>query len=149
MTLLSIVTGCFNEEDNVSEVYERVCRICAAELKDYEFELIFIDNASTDSTVEVLRGVARTDKRVKVIVNNRNFGHVRSGYHALLQARGEAVIAMACDLQDPPEMIPQFVRKWEEGYKIVLGQKTNSEESSVFSFVRRTYYEIVSRLSEI
>jgi len=149
MTLLSIVTGCFNEEDNVTELYERIHRTFENELPEYTFELIFIDNASGDKTVEVLKGIASKDKRVKIIVNNRNFGHIRSGYHAFLQARGDAVVAMASDLQDPPEMIPQFVRKWEEGYKIVLAQKTNSEESPLFYMVRKIYYNTINRLSEI
>jgi len=149
MTLLSIVAGCFNEEDNVTELYERIHRTFENELPEYTFELIFIDNASGDKTVEVLKGIASTDKRVKIIVNNRNFGHIRSGYHAFLQARGDAVVAMASDLQDPPEMIPQFVRKWEEGYKIVLAQKTNSEESPLFYMVRKIYYNTINRLSEI
>jgi polyisoprenyl-phosphate glycosyltransferase len=149
MALLSIVTGCYNEEDNILELYDRICKTMATELPDYKFELIAIDNASTDRTVEVLKGMAAKDKRVKVIVNNRNFGHIRSGYHAFLQARGDAVIGMVSDLQDPPEMIPQFVKKWEEGYKIVLAQKTNSKESPLFFLLRRTYYYIVSTLSEI
>ncbi len=149
MTFLSIVTGCFNEADNVTELYERICRTFADELPGYAFELIFIDNASTDKTVEVLKDIGRTDKRVKIIVNNRNFGHIRSGYHALLQAKGEATIALASDLQDPPEMIPKFVKKWEEGYKVVLAQKTNSEESPLFFLVRRIYYNVINRLSEI
>jgi glycosyltransferase involved in cell wall biosynthesis len=149
MTLLSIITGCFNEEENVTELYERIHRTFENELPEYTFELIFIDNASADRTVEVLKGIASTDKRVKIIVNNRNFGHIRSGYHAFLQARGDAVVPMASDLQDPPEMIPQFVRKWEEGYKIVLAQKTNSDESPFFYLVRKIYYNTINRLSEI
>jgi len=149
MTFLSIVTGCFNEEDNVGELYDRVCRTFSEHLPAYEFELIFIDNASTDRTVEILKGMAAKDKRVKIIVNNRNFGHVRSGYHAVLQANGDAIVGMASDLQDPPEMIPEFVKKWEEGYKIVLAQKTNSEESPLFFLVRNLYYTTVNRLSDI
>jgi glycosyltransferase involved in cell wall biosynthesis len=149
MASLSVVTGCFNEQDNVAELYQRVCRTFAENLPGYEFELIFIDNASNDRTVEILRGIAAKDGRVRVIVNNRNFGPVRSGYHAFMQARGDAVIAMASDLQDPPEMIPEFVQKWEDGYKIVLGQKTNSEESPLFFVVRKAYYRIINSLSEI
>jgi glycosyltransferase involved in cell wall biosynthesis len=118
-------------------------------LPQHTFEIIVADNASTDQTVAVLRRIAAQDKRLKIIVNNRNFGHIRSGYHAMLQTGGDAVIAMASDLQDPPEMIPQFVRKWEEGHKIVLAQKVNTEESLVFATVRRAYYAIVGRLSEI
>ena len=148
MPFVSVVTGCYNEAENVGELYERVCRVFREELPEYTFEFIFIDNASEDGTVAVLKGIARTDKRVKIIVNNRNFGHVRSGYHAFLQARGEAIVALASDLEDPPELIPQFLRKWEEGYKIVLAQKRSSAESPLFSLIRRAYYRIVDRLSE-
>jgi len=149
MKLISVVTGSFNEEDNVTELHERISRTFSERLPEYALELIFIDNASTDRTVEVLRGIAKRDPRVKVIVNNRNFGHIRSGYHAFLQAIGDAVIVMASDLQDPPEMIVDFVKKWEEGYKIVLAQKTESHESPLFFIVRKTYYNIINRLSEI
>lgn len=148
MPFISIVAGCFNEEDNVRELWLRVSRVMADELPDYAYEFILIDNASTDRTVDILREICREDKRVKVIVNNRNFGHVRSGYHAYLQAGGEAIVALASDLEDPPEMIPQFVRKWEEGYKIVLAQKRSSEEFALFFLIRKLYYCIVSRLSE-
>jgi glycosyltransferase involved in cell wall biosynthesis len=149
MKLLSVVAGTFNEEDNVQELYDRICRIFAERLQAYDLELLFIDNASTDRTVEVLRGLAQTDTRVKVIVNNRNFGHIRSGYHAFLQAKGDAVIIMASDLQDPPEMIADFVAQWEQGYKIVMAQKTESDESPLFFVVRKTYYNLINRLSEI
>jgi polyisoprenyl-phosphate glycosyltransferase len=149
MNFLSIITGCYNEEENVLELYERICKTFAEKLPGYTFELIFIDNASMDNTVKVLKGIAATDKRVKIIVNNRNFGQIRSGYHAFLQAKGDAIIVMVSDLQDPPEMIPQFVKKWEEGYKIVLAQKTNSEESPIFFFIRKIYYDLINRLSEI
>ena len=149
MPFVSVVSGCFNEEENVRELYDRVVRVFEQDLPGYSFELILIDNASTDNTVGILKEIARQDRRVKIIVNNRNFGHIRSGYHAYLQAQGEAVIAMASDLQDPPELITQFVRKWEEGFKVVLAQKTNSEESRLFRLVRNTYYDLVGRLSEI
>lgn len=149
MKLISVVTGSFNEEENVPELYERICRTFAEQLPGYAFEIIVIDNASNDGTVAVLKEIARRDPRVKIIVNNRNFGHIRSGYHAFLQARGDAVIIMASDLQDPPEMIAAFVRKWEDGYKIVLAQKTESHESPLFFIVRKTYYNIINRLSEI
>jgi glycosyltransferase involved in cell wall biosynthesis len=149
MPLLSIVTGCFNEEDNVAELYQRVCKTLAEELPEYAFEMIFIDNASTDKTLEILRDIAHSDKQVKVIVNNRNFGIVRSAQYALLQAKGDAVIWLTSDLQDPPEMIPQFVQKWVSGFKVVLAQKLSSEESAIFYFVRSLYYRIVRRLSDI
>jgi glycosyltransferase involved in cell wall biosynthesis len=149
MAFLSVVTGCYNEEGNALELYERICKTFATDLPQHTFELIVIDNASTDRTVEILKDIAARDKRVKVIVNNRNFGQVRSGFHAFLQARGDAVIMLVSDLQDPPELIPQFVRKWQEGYKIVLGQKTKSEESPLFFLIRKAYYNIINRLSEI
>src|SRR4051795_10165770 len=101
--LVSVLTPCFNEEGNVKHLYERV-RAVFDRLEGYSYEHIFIDNASTDSTVALLRQIAARDKRAKVIINTRNFGHVRSPYHALLQCRGEAVIGMAADLQDPPEL---------------------------------------------
>jgi glycosyltransferase involved in cell wall biosynthesis len=120
----------------------------ASELPDYAYEFILIDNASEDGTVEILKDIARQDKRVKIIVNNRNFGHIRSGYHAMLQARGDAIVAMASDLEDPPELIPQLIAKWEEGFKIVLAQKRSSEEFAPFYMVRKLYYRLVNRLSE-
>jgi glycosyltransferase involved in cell wall biosynthesis len=148
MPFMSIVTGCLNEEDNLRELWERITRVMADELPEYGYELIVADNASTDQSLDVLRQICREDPRVKVIVNNRNFGHIRSGYHAMLQARGEAIVAMASDLEDPPEMIPQFIRKWEEGYKIVLAQKRSSEEFKLFWLIRKLYYNLVTRLSE-
>jgi polyisoprenyl-phosphate glycosyltransferase len=149
MSFISIVMGCYNEEENLPEVYERVTRVMAENLPQYSYELIIIDNASTDRSVDVLRKICAADKRVKVIVNTRNFGHIRSPYHALLSATGDAAIIMASDLQDPPEMIPDFVKKWKEGYRIVLAQKTNSKESYLFWLVRKTYYNLIGRLSEI
>ncbi len=148
MRFVSVVAGCYNEEGNVRELYERVCRVFSEQLPEYAFELILIDNASEDGTVEILKNIARQDARLRVIVNNRNFGHIRSGYHALLQSRGEAVVLMASDLEDPPELIPQFLRKWEEGYKIVLAQKRSSDEFGPFQLVRKLYYAIVSKLSD-
>jgi glycosyltransferase involved in cell wall biosynthesis len=149
MPFISIVSGCYNEEGNVRELWQRVSRVMADSLPNYTYEQILIDNCSTDGTAGILREICREDKRVKVILNNRNFGHVRSGYHALLQATGEAVVMMASDLEDPPEMIPQFVRQWEEGFKIVLAQKTSTAEFFVMSVVRNAYYYLVNRLSDI
>ena len=149
MPFISIVSGCYNEEENVRELWQRITRVMADSLPNYDYELILIDNCSTDRTVEILREMCRQDKRVKVILNNRNFGHVRSGYHAMQQANGDAIVCMASDLEDPPEMIPDFVRKWEEGYKVVLAQKTSSAEFFVMFLVRKAYYYLVNRLSEV
>jgi glycosyltransferase involved in cell wall biosynthesis len=146
---ISIVTGCFNEEENVRELWQRIGRVMADQLPNYTYELIIIDNCSTDRTPEILREICNEDKRVKAIFNNRNFGHIRSGYHAMQQATGEAIILMASDLEDPPEMIPEFVRKWEEGWKIALAQKTSSAEFFMMYWVRKTYYHLINRLSEV
>jgi glycosyltransferase involved in cell wall biosynthesis len=148
MPFISIVSGCYNEEENVRELWQRVTRVMAESLPGYTYEFIIIDNCSTDGTADILREICRKDKCVKVILNNRNFGHIRSGYYAMLQAGGQAVIIMASDLEDPPEMIPQFVREWEAGYKTVLAQKRSSEEGPLFIAIRRLYYNIVTRLSE-
>ena len=147
MKTISIVTPCFNEEENIQELYERIQKALAG--LDYDYEHIFIDNASTDRTVELLRGLAAQDKRVKVILNARNFGHIRSPYHALLQASGDAVIGMASDLQDPPEKIPEFIHKWEQGYKVVIGVKTSSQELGLFYFMRSLYYRVLRGLSDV
>lgn len=148
MKHISIVTPCYNEQDNVRNLYESVKKIFA-ELGNYTYEHIFIDNASKDRTVAVLKEIAAEDQNVKVIVNARNFGHIRSPYHALLQATGDAVIAMASDFQDPPALIPDFLKKWEEGCKIVLGVKTESDETWPMFVVRAAYYRLVARLSDV
>jgi polyisoprenyl-phosphate glycosyltransferase len=145
---ISVITPCFNEEENVKELYGQV-KIVFADLPQYEYEHIFIDNASKDRTVAILKEIAKEDRRVKLIVNTRNFGHIRSPFHALMQAKGDAAISIVADLQDPPVMIKEFIRKWEEGYKIVIGVKTQSEESPLFFAIRKAYYNLVGRLSEI
>jgi glycosyltransferase involved in cell wall biosynthesis len=145
---VTVLTPCYNEAENVRALIERV-RAVFQPLAEYDYEHIFIDNASTDETVTILRDIAARDKRIKVIVNTRNFGHVRSPYHALLQCRGDAVIGMAADLQDPPELIPTFLEKWREGYKVVLGVKSASEESTVMFAIRRLGYGVIDRLSEV
>jgi polyisoprenyl-phosphate glycosyltransferase len=146
--LISVVTPCYNEEGNVREMYEAIRTIFAA-LPQYRYEHIFIDNASKDVTPRVLRELAAADPNVKVILNARNFGQVRSGYYALLQTSGDAVIALACDFQDPPELIPEFLRRWEAGSRVVLGVKESSEESGLIFAVRERYYRLLSRIADI
>ncbi len=146
--LISVVTPCYNEEGNVREMYEEIQRIFAA-LPQYRYEHVFIDNASKDTTPRLLRQLAVGDPNVKVILNARNFGHVRSGYYALLQTSGDAVIALAGDFQDPPELIPEFLRRWEAGSKVVLGVKEASEEHGLFYAVRDRYYALLSRIADI
>jgi glycosyltransferase involved in cell wall biosynthesis len=145
---VTVLTPCFNEAENVRALHERV-RAVFQPLDEYAYEHVFIDNASTDETVSILRDLAAHDKNVKVIVNTRNFGHIRSPYHALLQCRGDAVIGMAADLQDPPELIPAFLEKWREGYKVVLGVKSASDESAVMFAIRRLGYAVIDVLSEV
>jgi len=145
--LISIITPCFNEEENVEELYTRIKRAMSS-LK-YQYEHIFIDNASTDDTAKKLRALAAKDKKVKVILNTRNFGHVRSPVYALLQASGDAIVAMASDLQDPPERIPDFIQKWEEGFPVVIGVKEKTEDAVFFHFLRTTYYRILRSLSDV
>ena len=130
--LISIVTPTFNEEDNIKEL----CQSIASELKktNYDYEHIIIDNSSTDNTTEILRELAKQDKNIKVIINSRNFGHVRSPVHGLLQSKGDAAILMMSDFQDPIELIPQYISEWEKGYDVVLAQKNSSEENFIKHF---------------
>jgi glycosyltransferase involved in cell wall biosynthesis len=144
--LLTILTPCYNEEGNVREVHRQVADVMQS-LPGYDYDHLFIDNASTDRTVPILRAIAAEDPHVRVIVNTRNFGQVRSPYHALLNARGDAVITCVADLQDPPALIPQFIEKWEQGYKIVIGVKLGTHDSWLMARTRRFYYWLASRLS--
>lgn len=148
MPLISVVTPCYNEEANIEEVYRQVKGIFAT-LPNYSYEHIFIDNASKDRTVDILKGIAKDDRNVKIIVNSRNFGYIRSPYYGLLQANGDAAVLLVADLQDPPDMIKDFIKKWEEGYKIVLGVKTQSKEMAAMFLIRKIYYNLISKLSEI
>jgi glycosyltransferase involved in cell wall biosynthesis len=145
---ISIITPCFNEEENVEELYRQVCAVTET-MPQYEWEHIFIDNASTDGTVPILRKLAAADPRVKVIINTRNFGQVRSPFHAIFQATGDAVVTMVADLQDPPSLMTAFIEKWEAGYLIALGQKISSDESRLLYLLRTAYYELVRRLSDV
>jgi len=146
--MISVVTPCFNEEGNVEELHRRI----AAQfdkLPAYDFEHIYIDNASTDGTAKVIRHLAAADPRVKAIFNTRNFGHIRSPMHAILQATGDAVISMASDLQDPPELIPAFIQQWEAGFKVVAGVKPKSQETPLMFALRRLYYATIGRIADV
>lgn len=148
MKTISVVTPCYNEEDNVQECVNVIKNVFAA-YANYEYEHIFIDNASTDNTLTSLKTIASTDPHVKIIANSRNFGHIRSPYHGLLQAEGDAVILFVADLQDPASLIPEFIKKWEEGYQTIVGTKRSSEESSLMFSIRNLYYKTVNKLSNI
>ena len=144
---ISVVSGCFNEAGNVEELVSRVAKVME-NLSAYDYEQIIIDNASTDGTQEILRKLASANSKLKVILNARNFGHIRSPYHGMMQAGGDAVIYLASDLQEPPELIPEFVRKWDEGAKAVVAIKDSSAESPLFFAVRRLYYRLVEGLAD-
>ena len=148
MKLISVVSPCYNEEGNVEILVDRVRELFAA-LPQYRYEHIIIDNHSTDRTVEILRGIAKKDSNVKVILNARNFGHIRSPHHAILEAKGDAVVVLLSDLQDPPEMILDFVREWEAGYPIVVAIKSTSDENSLMYRIRSAYYKTVARLTDV
>jgi glycosyltransferase involved in cell wall biosynthesis len=148
MKLISVVSPCYNEEGNIEILTERV-RELFANLPQYRYEHIIIDNHSTDRTVDILRGIAKNDPNVKVIVNARNFGHIRSPQHAFFQAKGDAVIVLLSDLQDPPEMILDFLREWEAGFPIVVAIKNTSDENGLMYRVRSAYYRTVARLTDV
>jgi len=148
MKLLSVVMPCFNEAENIQELYMRLKRVQET-LTQYRFEYIFIDNASTDETVVIIKRIIAKDDTVRLIVNARNFGHVRSPYYALLQARGDAVICLASDLQDPPELIPDMVKAWESGHRVVAAVKRVSRESRAMWLIRSSYYRLAKRLADV
>lgn len=147
MKTISVVTPCYNEEKNVADLFSQVREIFAS-LPQYQYEHIFIDNGSTDSTAACLRELASTHKHVKVILNLGNFGPLRSPHFAMLQAKGDAVIMMVADLQDPPKLIVEFLQKWESGFQIVLGVKPKGEENPVMFLIRKIYYAIMAKISE-
>lgn len=144
---ISIVTPLFNEEGNVVELCERIAAVMKSQ--PYDYEHLCIDNCSTDLTAGILRERASSDPHLKIIINARNFGYVRSSFHALLQASGDAAVLIASDLQDPPEMIAEFIKQWESGYKSVMATKPVSEESSLMFAVRKLYYKTIGRISEV
>ena len=145
---VGIVLPCYNEEGNVDELYDRLSKVFA-DLPGYTFEMLFIDNASTDGTVEKIKSLIARDPRVKLIVNARNFGHIRSPFHGLLEAPGDCVIVLATDLQDPPELISQFLEQWHRGASMVLGKKRTSEESPTFFALRGLYYKLARAMAEV
>ena len=139
---ISILTPCFNEEGNVEELYKQVKAQFEALKARYDYEHIFIDNASQDRTVEILKSIAAKDKNVKIIVNASNFGHIRSPFYGL------KVMLMVADLQDPPELIPEFLAKWEEGHQVVVGVKNKSKENPIMYGIRKLFYTLVRKMSE-
>ena len=148
MKKISIITPAYNEVENITEWLNCV-KVVISQFRNYEFEIIVIDNASTDGTQDQLRRLAQEESILKVILNARNFGPIRSHFHGFLQGSGDAVICLAADLQDPPELIPQMIEGWEQGAKAVVAIKDTSEESQAFFNIRKLYYRVVDRLADI
>lgn len=147
MKKISLFTPCYNEEGNLYEMYTRVTEVMK-NLPEYEYEYVLIDNCSTDKTPEILRRIAADDRRVKVIFNMKNFGPSRSGSYGFFQTSGDVSICFACDFQDPPELIPEFVKKWEQGAKVVWGKKEGSDENKLMYAIRCLYYKIIKGMAE-
>ena len=148
MKKISIVSSCYNEEENIKTLCERVKAQMEKYEGKYEWEQILVDNGSTDNSEALMRTLAQEDKRLKIIINSRNFGHIRSPYWAIINATGDAIIYMASDLQDPPELIPEFIEKWEQGYKMALAQKTKSKESPLMFLVRKMFYFFMKKIAD-
>lgn len=148
MKKISIVSACYNEQDNIEELVRRL-RAVICVFPAYEWELIVIDNCSRDNSQSILRNLALDNPWIKVIFNARNFGHIRSPYYGMLQAEGDAMVYLAADLQDPPEMIEKFIPLWEQGFKVVAAIKNESEESPVFFMARKAYYNVIASLTDV
>ena len=146
---ISVMIPCYNEEENVREMAAAVEDILKRELSAYDYEIMFIDNCSTDKTRDYLRIICNTNKKVKAIFNAKNFGQFNSPYHGMCQTSGDCVITMCCDFQDPIELIPRLVREWEKGYKIVCAIKTTSKENPVMRFLRSCYYKAIKKMSDV
>jgi len=142
MSLISIVIPCFNEDENVVEITSKIKSIFKEELPEDKYEIIFIDNGSADKTQEKIKAICKSDKDVKLIINAKNYGQLISPYYGFLQANGDAVIQMVCDLQDPPDFIPQLVKKWKNGFMMVLGVPQNTKQG--FTFLKKIFYSFIN-----
>jgi polyisoprenyl-phosphate glycosyltransferase len=149
MKKISVITICYNEEGNIREYYDQVVAVFKKLADRYSYEIIIADNASTDNTQTILCEIAAQDENFKVIFNSRNFGPNRSGNNAFMQASGDAAILMVSDLQDPPALIPEFLEKWEQGYRVVMAVKNQSEEIGIIYFLRTFYYKTLEKLSDV
>ena len=149
MKKISIVIPCFNEVENVELMSFAVINVLEEALPQYDYELVFIDNDSTDGTRDIIRGLCADNPRIKAILNARNFGQFNSPYYGMLQVTGDCVIEMVADFQDPVEMIPKYIHEWEKGYKIVIGIKTSSKENRLMYWLRSCYYKTIKKLSDV
>lgn len=146
---ISVMIPCYNEEENVQAIYQAVRDELQKSCPQYDYEILFIDNKSTDNTRQLLREICAQDKKVKAIFNAKNFGQFNSPYYGLTQTTGDCTISICADFQDPVELIPRFVAEWEKGYKIVIGRKTKSKENSIVYFLRGCYYKIIRKMSSV
>ena len=149
MKKISVLIPCYNEAENVGPISRAVTEILEKELPQYDYELVFIDNDSTDGTRDIIRGLCADNPRIKAILNARNFGQFNSPYYGMLQVPGDCVIEMVADFQDPVEMIPKYIHEWEKGYKIVIGIKTSSKENRLMYWLRSCYYKTIKKLSDV
>lgn len=149
MSKISILIPTYNEEENVQPLADAIMKEMENDLSEYEYEIIFIDNDSKDDTRHILRTMCKENTNIKAIFNAKNFGQFNSPYYGLLQTTGDCTILLCADFQDPIEMIPRFVHEWEEGYKIVIGQKTTSQENKIMYFLRSLYYKMIKKFSDV
>ncbi|MBQ9606728.1 MAG: glycosyltransferase [Lachnospiraceae bacterium] len=149
MKMISFMIPCYNEKENVVPMSEAIVNLMQTELKGYDYELLFIDNCSTDGTRDLLRTICAGNKKIKAIFNAKNFGQFNSPYHAMCQTVGDCTVTLCCDFQDPVEVIPQFIHEWENGYKIVCGIKATSRENKIMRFLRTCYYKLIRKMSDV
>ncbi|MCQ2515308.1 MAG: glycosyltransferase family 2 protein [Saccharofermentans sp.] len=149
MKKISIIIPCYNEEENVGPMAQALTDMFAKDLPNYDYEIVFIDNDSSDLTRPRLRQICKENKNVKAIFNAKNFGQFSSPYYGMLQTTGDCTVSMCCDFQDPVELVPKYVHEWENGYKIVIGIKTSSKESKVMYALRSLYYKVIKKFSNV
>lgn len=149
MKKISILIPCYNEEDNVLPMSEAITELFRTELSMYDYELVFIDNDSNDKTRSLLREICEKNSKIKAIFNAKNFGQFNSPYYGILQTTGDCTISMVCDFQDPIELIPKYIKEWENGYKIVIGVKTSSKENPIMYYLRSLYYKFIKKFSDV
>jgi len=147
MKIISIMVPCYNEEENVVALSEALIDMFMKDLSEYDYDILFIDNASTDTTRVKIRLLCENNPKIRAIFNTKNFGQFNSPYYGILQTTGDCTIPVCADFQDPIELIPKLVRKWEEGYKIVCAIKSKSKESKIMYFLRSIYYKMIKRMS--
>lgn len=149
MKKISIVVPTYNEEENVVPISKAIVEELERSLANYDYELLFVDNCSTDRTQKLLRGLCEENKKIKAIFNAKNFGQFNSPYYGLCQSTGDCTILICADFQDPISMIPKFVEEWENGYKIVSGIKATSKENKLMRFFRSCYYKMIKKMSDV